>query len=59
MRAMLGDVWVSNGGFALEIAEDMRDGWYRFKHLNGHCHGYVASKCLELRFTRLTIGTPA
>ena len=53
MKIEIGEVWISNGGFALEIIENMQDGWYKYEHMNGHCDGYVSDAALKRGFTKL------
>ena len=53
MKIEIGEVWISNGGFALEIVEERGAGWYGYEQLNGICSRYIAAIALQARFTKL------
>ena len=56
MKVETGEVWISNGGFALEIVEERGAGWYGYEHMNGNCDGYISDAALKRGFTKLECG---
>lgn len=53
MSISIGDVWISHGGFAIDITGIRSDGWYEYDQINGNCNGYVSPEALQRRFTKL------
>lgn len=53
MSISIGDVWISHGGFAIDITGIRSDGWYEYDQINGNCNGCVSPEALQRGFTKL------
>lgn len=48
----IGDVWISHGGFAIDITGIRSDGWYEYDQINGNYNRYVSLEALQRGFTK-------